>query len=65
MTGKITNIEEHIPHLVQETVCLKCLHRWIDVRPTKCLLKSLECPNCSEIGFVIGTGELIDEAILR
>ena len=57
MTGKITNIEEHIPHLVQETVCLKCLHRWIDVRPTNCLLKSLG----SEIGFVIGTGELIDD----
>lgn len=59
--GDIRNIEELSPHLVQETICLKCLYRWIDVRPEGCLLKKCECPRCEEIGFVIGTGELIDD----
>ena len=59
--GTITNIEANTPHLVQEAVCLKCLHRWIDVRPETVWLKDCECPNCGEIGFVIGTGQIIDE----
>lgn len=51
------NIEDYIPHICQEVICLKCLYRWIDVRPQGTLLKQIECPQCNEIGFVIATGE--------
>lgn len=50
-----------MPHKVSETACLKCGHRWIDVRPAVTLLKQLECPHCHEVGFVIETGEDIGE----
>lgn len=59
--GKISYYEENMPHLVQETVCLKCLKRWMDVRPEGTLLKDLECPGCGETGYVICTGESIDD----
>lgn len=51
------NIEDFIPHICQEVICVKCLYRWIDVRPQGTLLKQIECPRCNEIGFVIATGE--------
>lgn len=51
------NIEDYISHICQETICLKCLYRWIDVRPEGTLLKDLECPKCFEVGCVIATGE--------
>lgn len=47
------------PHEVCELVCLKCLHRWIGVYPTQCLLKDLEC-QCGCKGFVIKTGQTIE-----
>ena len=47
-------------HIVQECICLKCLYRWIDVRPVGTHLKDLECPLCHNIWYVIGTGEPID-----
>lgn len=53
------NIEAKLPHIVQETMCVKCLHRWIDVRPESTWLKNCECPNCGEIGYVIGTGQIL------
>lgn len=57
----ITNIDEHMPHKVSETICVKCGHRQIDVRPEGTLLKDLECPECGRIGFIIETGEEIAE----
>ena len=54
---KIDNYREHI---VSEVVCLKCLSRWIAVRPNKTLLKKIECNTCGP-GFVIETGENINE----
>lgn len=59
--GKIVDIEANMEHIVQELICLKCLKRWVDVRPVGCLLKSIECPNCGKIGYTIGTGEPIEE----
>ena len=57
---EIVSNEEYLPHEVCEVICLKCLHRWIAVYPSKTLLKELECP-CGEIGFVIKTGQTIPE----
>ena len=55
--ASVLNIEDFIPHICQETICVKCLCRWIDVRPRGVMLKNIECPNCKNSGFVIGTGE--------
>lgn len=59
--------EENTPHIVQEVVCLKCLHRWIAVRPKGTLLKDLKCANvsylCGVTGFVIATGQEITSEV--
>ena len=60
--GEITDIWANKPHIVSEVVCLKCLKRWIAVRPEETLLIDLECPQCSEIGFAIETGERLKES---
>lgn len=58
---KIHSIEEQMRHKVSEVICVNCKHRWIAVRPTVTMLKNLECPKCHRQGFVIETGEIIDE----
>ena len=58
---KIVNFEEYIPHKVSETICVKCGHRQIDVRPINTLLKNLKCPECGRVGLIIETGEEISE----
>ena len=55
---EIVSNEEYLSHEVSEVICLKCLHRWIAVYPSRTLLKELECP-CGEIGYVIKTGQTI------
>lgn len=50
--------EANQPHVVSEVVCLKCLRRWIAVRPEKTLLRQLEC-RCGAVGFAIETGEIL------
>lgn len=57
----IVDIYDMKPHKVSEVVCLKCLSRWLAVRPKETQLKVLECPYCGEIGFVIETGEEYEE----
>lgn len=57
----ITPIEEKMPHKVSEVVCLRCLNRWIAVRPAVTKLADLHCPRCGAIGAVIETGEEIDD----
>lgn len=57
MIEKVMPIEAHMPHKVSEVVCLRCLTRWIAVRPVGTLLKSMECPKCGGLGVVIETGE--------
>lgn len=59
--GKIVDIDANKPHEVSECMCVKCLHRWIDVRPEGVWLKGLECPGCGQSGYVICTGQPIDE----
>ena len=61
MQKKILDFEENIPHKVSETICIKCGYRAITVRPLETLLKQLECGKCGKIGYVIETGEGINE----
>ncbi len=58
---KVIDIAENTPHKVSVVICLGCLKRFVSVRPVKTLLKDLECPQCHKRGFVIETGETIDE----
>lgn len=60
--GKVVSIEQIQPHKVSEVICVHCGKRWICVRPEKCLLAWIECPDCYNQGYVIETGEtIIDE----
>ena len=52
--------ENNEPHIVQEVVCLACLHRWIAVRNEKTLLKELQCPYCKTVGSIIATGQQLE-----
>ena len=58
---KIVDINENILHKVSEVICVKCAYRWLATRPVVTLLKDLECPWCGKQGFVIETGEIINE----
>lgn len=58
--GNITYIDERMPHVVSEVICVKCCKRWISVRPQETLLKHIECPNCGA-GAIIETGQEIKE----
>lgn len=57
--NKIVAIESNLEHKVSEVICVKCGYRWIATRPSKTLLKQLECPNCNEQGYTVETGEEI------
>lgn len=50
-------IDEKLPHMVSEVICVRCCSRWISVRPVGTLLKDLECMNCRQAGAVIETGQ--------
>ena len=60
MSGNVVDIEEYMPHMLSEVICVKCCKRWISVRPAGTLLKDLECPQCGCSGNVIETGENLD-----
>jgi DNA-directed RNA polymerase subunit RPC12/RpoP len=59
--GKIVDIEENLPHIVSELICVKCGFRFIGCRIEEVLLKDIECKNCGK-GFIIETGEDIEKA---
>ena len=58
--GDIIEFERDLPHDISELICLKCFHRWIGVYPSSTWLKDLQC-KCGEIGYVINTGQILDE----
>lgn len=58
--SKVTPIEANMEHTVSEVICLRCLSRWICVRPSSVLLKEIEC-SCVNTGYVIETGQSLDE----
>jgi hypothetical protein len=33
--------------------------RWLSVRPVTVLLKELQCPECTNQGYVVETGEIV------
>lgn len=57
--SKVIPIEVNMEHTVSEVICLKCLSRWICVRPSSVLLKEIEC-SCGSIGYMIETGQDLD-----
>lgn len=59
--AEITDINEHLPHMFFEAMCVGCCHRWIAVTRDNVLLKSLECPECRLTGRVINTGQSMDD----
>lgn len=48
-------------HKVSMVICLKCYKRWVDVRPVGLQLVDIVCPICELPGFVIETGEELDD----
>ena len=56
--NNISNLEEKIPHKIEEVVCLKCLDRWTAQYPATLLLKNLTCEKGHK-GFIIRTGQEI------
>lgn len=56
----VIDIQRNLPHRVSNVICLKCLKRWLAIRPTTVKLTNLEC-DCGQIGFVIETGEILSE----
>lgn len=59
--NNVIDISANEPHKASEVICVKCGNRWIAVRPETTLLKHLHCPQCENKGFVIETGEEIDD----
>lgn len=59
--ANIIPIEVNMPHKVSEVMCVRCVRRWIDVRPVGLQLKDLMCAGCGQTGGVIETGEDIRE----
>ena len=53
----IIDMNDYMPHEVQEVICVKCLKRWIAVYKEGTLLKDIECPECHNSGYVIATGQ--------
>ena len=58
--GEVIDMEERLPHKVSEAICVKCLNRWISVRPESLKLKEMYCPYCEEKGYIIETGEELE-----
>lgn len=58
--GDVVDIWINQPHVVCELMCVKCLKRWISVRPVSLWLAHIECPYCKAKGTVIMTGQPID-----
>lgn len=59
--NNVIDIGSLSPYKVSEVICLQCMYRWISARPVGTMLKSLECP-CGAVGYVIETGEDLDDA---
>jgi len=58
--NNVVELTDYQPHFVSEVVCLRCLRRWISVRPEDVMLKDIACLACGP-GFVIETGEYFGE----
>ena len=54
-------LEVPVEQIVQEVICIRCKKRFIDVRPKKLWLKDCQCPKCKRTGFLIETGQIIND----
>jgi len=59
---KSNDIVEGMLHKRSETICVKCGHRVISVRPVHVKLKNLQCSGCMQVGFMIETGEVFEHS---
>ena len=59
----IIDMDAYRPHCVSEVICIDCGHRYISVYPEGTWLKDLECPGCHKKGFIIKTGQDIEEEV--
>lgn len=48
-----------------ELICIKCGHRSIHVWHCDTWLKDIECARCGEVGFMINTGQIIEDDLKR
>lgn len=60
LMADIHNIEDHLPHMFFEAMCILCYHRWIVVIPETTLLKDIECLDGCGPGYVINTGQIVN-----
>ena len=60
MSDNVIPIDRNESFHVSEVICIKCSKRFICARPAGLLLKQLECYACNEVGYIIETGECID-----
>jgi hypothetical protein len=58
---KVIAIEEKMPHIAAETICVFCGGRGFDVFPWCVKLADLECSACRKTGGVILTGQPLEE----
>ncbi len=63
----ISNCEDRMPNTLQEMVCLRCFARWFTDLPEGVLLRRIVCANpiCARVGWVIKTGQEINEEDLE
>ena len=61
--SKVIHIDENVPLTVSVVICVLCGCRWISGRPTTTQLKALECPDCTNQGYVIETGQVLEQEI--
>lgn len=59
--GRVVDIDESEPHKVSEVICVHCGKRWLSVRNEKVLLIDIQCPECTNQGYVIETGQTLSE----
>lgn len=58
--------DESIDEVVSsELICVRCGFRWISTRPDALRLKEIECPACKTKGYVIETGEELENLLIN
>lgn len=59
------NLDDQRPHELAELICFRCSYRYLAVYPAEALLKTLVCPKCSKPGFMIKTGQTLNDIPIR
>ena len=63
--SEVISFEDYVlanaPHCTAEVMCIHCMKRWIGVWPANTWLKDLTCPNCNTKGYIITTGQYLED----